>query len=465
MKLYFWGAARTVTGSAHYLKVNGKLIVLDFGMFQGRRKQANQINRSFRFPAKDVDAVILSHAHIDHSGNLPNLVKHGFEGPIYTTHATADLCELMLKDSGHIQESDAAFVNKWRARKGKPLIEPLYTEQDAEKTIPLFEKQALNKPFEVAPGVRASLIEAGHILGSAAVVLDIEEKGRNHRIWFSGDIGRPNMPILEDPVLPFAADTLIMECTYGDRPHNPYEQAYEELKAAVGQTLRRSGKVIIPAFAVGRTQELVYAIHKMMDAGDIPSVPVFVDSPLAVNVTDVFRKHPEYFDAEARAMIENDVHGAALGFDMLTYIRSVEESKALNERTDPMIIISASGMMEVGRVLHHLKHNIHDPNSTVLIVSWMAPHTLGRRLVEGKTQIKIYGEVYERKIGVKVINGFSAHGGQNFLVDYAMNVKGRVDNVFLVHGEQRSAAALMEKLHANGMHNLHFPSRDQMFEI
>ncbi|HKJ27600.1 MAG TPA: MBL fold metallo-hydrolase [Anaerolineales bacterium] len=465
MKIYFWGAARTVTGSAHYLSVNGKMILLDFGLFQGRRKEANQINRSFRFPAKDVDAVVLSHAHIDHSGNLPNLVKHGFEGPIYTTSATAHLCELMLKDSGRIQESDAKFVNKWRARKGKPLIEPLYTENDAAKTIPLFEKKALNKPFEIAPGVRVSLIEAGHILGSAAVVVDVEEKNRTQRLWFSGDIGRPNLPILEDPVLPFAANTLIMECTYGDRPHQPYEQAYQELRDTIAQTLTRGGKVIIPAFAVGRTQELVYAIHQMMDAGEIPSVPVFVDSPLAVNVSDVFRKLPEFFDAEARAMIKNDKHGAALGFDMLTYVRSVEESKALNQRTDPMIIISASGMMEVGRVLHHLRHNIHDPNSTVLIVSWMAPHTLGRRLVEGRTRVKIYGEVYERKIGVKVINGFSAHGGQDFLVDYAMNVKGRVQDIFLVHGEERGAVPLMEKLRAGGLDNLHYPNRDTMFEL
>jgi metallo-beta-lactamase family protein len=463
MKIYFWGAARTVTGSAHYLKVNGKLILLDFGLFQGHRKEANQINRSFRFPAKDVDAVVLSHAHIDHSGNLPNLVKHGYDGPIYTTHVTAHLCELMLKDSGRIQESDANFVNKWRARKGKPLIEPLYTENDAAQTIPLFEKRALNQPFEVAPGVRVTLIEAGHILGSAAIVVDVEEKTQTRRIWFSGDIGRPNMPILEDPVMPWNADTLIMESTYGDRPHHPYEQAYEELLVTTGQTLRRGGKVIIPAFAVGRTQELVYAIHQMMDAGDIPAVPVFVDSPLAVNVSDVFRKHPECFDAEARAMIEKN--GAALGFDMLTYIRSVEESKALNKRTDPMIIISASGMMEVGRVLHHLKHNIHDPNSTVLIVSWMAPHTLGRRLVEGKTRVKIYGEVYDRQIGVKVINGFSAHAGQEYLVDYAMNVKGRVKDVFLVHGEERGAMPLMEKLSAGGLENLHYPSRDTMFEL
>jgi metallo-beta-lactamase family protein len=371
----------------------------------------------------------------------------------------------MLKDSGRIQESDAMFVNKWRARKGKPLIEPLYTEEDAKKVIPLFEKKELNKPFEVVPGVRVTLIEAGHILGSAAVVLDIEEKNQTRRLWFSGDIGRPNMPILEDPVLPWNTDILLMECTYGDRTHHSYEQACEDLKRIGGQTLRRGGKVIIPSFAVGRTQELVYAIHRMMDASEIPSVPVFVDSPLAVNVTDVFREHREYFDAEARAMIENDIHRAVLGFDRLTYIRSVEESKELNTRTDPMIIISASGMMEVGRVLHHLRHNIHDPNSTVLIVSWMAPHTLGRRLVEGKTRVKIYGEVYDRRIGVEVINGFSAHGGQDFLVKYACNVKDRVQEVFLVHGEERAAEPLMEKLRAAGIKNLHFPNRGTIFEI
>jgi metallo-beta-lactamase family protein len=466
MEINFWGAAQTVTGSAHYLTINGHKLLLDCGLFQGKRKLAAQINREFAFPPEEIDAVILSHAHIDHSGNLPNLFKLGYHGPVYATTATEDLAKYMLMDSAHIQEADVRFVNKRRIRRGKEPVEPLYTQEDAEVCLEHFISKRLSEPFEVVPGVQARFIEAGHILGSASIVLDIEEKGRKpYRLWFSGDIGRPNMPLLEDPVLPTDADYLIMESTYGDKSHTPYEQACERLKEVISRTINRGGKVIIPAFAVGRTQGLVYEMHRMMDAGDIPSVPVFVDSPLAVNVTDVFRKHPEYFDEEAIEMKSKDVHGAVLGFDMLTYIRSVEESKELNERHDPMIIISASGMLEVGRVLHHLRHAAHDPNSTVLIISWMAPHTLGRRLIEGAEQVKIYGEVYERKIQVERINGFSAHAGQDLLAEYALNLKGQVQDVFLVHGEERGALPLMELLSERGMENLHYPSKGTVFSV
>ena len=463
MEIHFWGAANTVTGSAHYLQVNGHNLLLDCGLFQGRRKDTYAVNRSFCIPPAKIDAVVLSHAHIDHSGNLPNLAKHGFEGPIYATHVTKALCKLMLKDSGRIQESDARFINKRRERQGKPLVEPLYTEEDANLAISLFEDKSYNQSFEVVPGVRATFVEAGHILGSAAIILDIEEKGESYRLWFSGDIGRMDMPILKDPVMPFASDYLIMESTYGDLNHPSYEQACEELNQVLNGTLGRGGKVIIPSFAVGRTQEMVYAVHRMMDAGDIPNVPVFVDSPLAVNVTDIFRQHPEDFDLEARNMVKNDVHQSALGFDRLTYIRSVEESKELNMRQDPMIIISASGMLEVGRVLHHLRHNIHDPRSTLLIVSWMAPHTLGRRMIEGKKRVKIYGEVYNSKIQVKSIQGFSAHASQDFLVKYAMQLKGQVRDIFLVHGEDRGAEPLMEIFQQNGLENVFYPERGHVF--
>jgi metallo-beta-lactamase family protein len=464
MEIKFWGAAQTVTGSAHYLHVNGYDILLDCGLFQGRRKQAVHINRSFALPPNKLDAVVLSHAHIDHSGNLPSLFKLGYEGPVYATSATADLAKLMLMDSANIQESDVHYINKRRLRRGEEPLDPLYTEYDAQLCLDNFVPKLLDEPFEVVPGVQAQFVEAGHILGSAAIVLDIEEKGRKkYRLWFSGDIGRPNMPLLEDPVLPTDADYLIMESTYGDKSHAPFEQACERLMQVVSKTIQRGGKVIIPAFAVGRTQELVYALHRMMDAGDIPKVPVFVDSPLAVNVTDVFREHHDYFDEEALAMLSDDVHRAILGFDMLTYIRSVDESKALNLRKDPMIIISASGMVEVGRVLHHLKHAVDDPNSTVLIVSWMAPHTLGRRLVEGEEQIKIFGEVYERKIQVERINGFSAHAGQDLLVEYALNVKRRVRDVFIVHGEERGALPLMELLTGQGMEHIHYPAKHTVF--
>ncbi|MBN2499647.1 MAG: MBL fold metallo-hydrolase, partial [Anaerolineales bacterium] len=286
MNLRFYGAAQTVTGSQHYLEVNGHRILLDCGLYQGKRKEAFNINRSFKFDPTKLDAVVLSHAHIDHSGNLPNLVKSGFDGPIHAQRATAHLTEIMLQDSARIQESDVRFVNKRRARQGKHLFEPLYTTEDAAQTAQQFVKQDYDQPFEVVPGVTATLVEAGHILGSAAVVLDIEEKGRKFRLWFSGDIGRRRLPILRDPVMPSNADYLLMECTYGDLPHESPEKAYVELRDVLQRTLERGGKVIIPAFAVGRTQELVYDIHRMMEAGDISRIPVFVDSPLAVNVTD-----------------------------------------------------------------------------------------------------------------------------------------------------------------------------------
>ncbi|MBN2044843.1 MAG: MBL fold metallo-hydrolase [Anaerolineales bacterium] len=465
MQIHFWGAANTVTGSAHYIRANGHTLLLDCGLFQGRRSETYATNRSFRFPPKDVDAVVLSHAHIDHSGNLPNLVSNGFDGPIYATESTVYLCELMLMDSAHIQESDVQYINSRREKQGRSLVEPLYTAEDAKLAISKFVKRRYEQPFEVIPGVTATFVEAGHILGSAAIILDVDENGQKNRLWFSGDIGRFGMPILKDPVLPYDADYLIMESTYGDRPHPPYQNACEELKFVLSRTLNRGGKVIIPAFAVGRTQELVYAIHKMMDAGDIPAVPVYVDSPLAVNVTDVFRRRREDFDKEAIEMVRNSPQQAALGFDRLTYIRSVEESKALNRRDDPMIIISASGMVEVGRVLHHLRHNIHDPKNTLLIVSWQAPHTLGRRLVEGAKEVKIYGEVYENRISVESIQGFSAHAGQDLLVEYAMQLKGRVKDIFLVHGEERGALPLMHILNANGLDYVHYPQRNHVFHI
>jgi metallo-beta-lactamase family protein len=313
--------------------------------------------------------------------------------------------------------------------------------------------------------VQAHFVEAGHILGSAAVMLDIEENGRKQRLWFSGDIGRRGLPLLRDPVLPQGADVMIMECTYGDRPHDDPQKAYDELRQAVGRTLGRGGKVIIPAFAVGRTQELVYDLHQMMDKGEIPGVPVYVDSPLAVNVSDIFRKHPECFDQQTRDFIAHDRHKAALGFSRLTYVRSVEESKALNDRHDPMVIISASGMAETGRILHHLKNNIENARNTILIVSWQAPYTLGRRLADREKRVKIYGEVYDRRAEVVTIGGLSSHAGQGFLMEYAQAVRGRVKQIFLVHGEQRAADALREKLGEAGLDQIAYPAWKSSVEI
>ena len=457
MRITFWGAARTVTGSMHLLEVNGARILLECGLFQGRRRETYERNRNFPFDPRRLDAVILSHAHIDHSGNLPHLIKAGYQGPIYATPATAHLANLMLLDSGHIQESDAAYLNKKRRRRGEPPIEPLYTMEDAALVAQYFMPVHYNTPFEVAPGVVGRFVDAGHILGSAAVVLDIEEKGRTRRLWFSGDIGRPHLPILRDPVLPEKADFLLMECTYGDKPHRDPQPAFEELREVTLRTLERGGKVIIPAFAVGRTQELVYAFNRMIREGSLPRIPIVVDSPLAVNASLIYRAHPECFDQEALTLLHN--HEDVLGFGLVEYVRSVEESKALNDRHEPMVILSASGMAEVGRILHHLKNNITDRRNTVVIVSWQAPNTLGRRLADGAKRVRIFGEWYDVRAEVVTIGGFSAHAGQDILLKYALHTRDTLQAIYLVHGEPKGADPLRERLGEQGLDPVYYPDR------
>jgi metallo-beta-lactamase family protein len=465
MHITFHGAAQTVTGSQHLLEINGQRLLLECGLFQGRRKEAFKRNRSFPFDPKKIDAVLLSHAHIDHSGNLPHLVKKGFRGPIYTTDATAHLANIMLIDSGHIHESDAEYVNKRARYKGGEMIEPLYTIEDASQVAQYFMCRPYDQAFAVAPGVQARLVEAGHILGSAAVVLDIEEAGSQFRLWFSGDIGRRDLPLIRDPELPSESDYLIMECTYGDKSHQSPQASYDELEEVVSRTVKRGGKVIIPSFAVGRTQELVYCLHRMIDAGSIPPIPVFIDSPLAVNITDVFMAHPECFDQEARDFELNDIHRSVLGKGLVTYVRSVEQSKAINLDPRPMVIISASGMAETGRILHHLKNNIGDKKNTILIVSWQAPHTLGRRLADRKKKIRIFGEQYRRRAEVVTIGGFSAHAGQSYLLEYAQASRQHLKRIFLVHGEERGAEPLMEKMAAVGLKRVSFPALHQKVAI
>ena len=464
MRINFHGAAHTVTGSQHLLEINGHRLLLDCGLYQGRRNETYARNLHFAYNPRKVDAVILSHAHIDHCGNLPNLVRTGYEGPIYATSATVDLATIMMADSGRIQESDAQFVNKKRLARGEERIEPLYSEADAQRAADLFRDPDYNQPFEPVPGVSARFVEAGHILGSAAIALDIEERGRKIRFWFSGDIGRFKLPILRDPVLPEAVDFLLMESTYGDKSHNDPSAAFDEFRDVVRRTLKRAGKVIIPAFAVGRTQELVYHLNTMMHNGDVPSAPVFVDSPLAVNASTIFKKHPECFDAETRQFVEEARH-PALDFKMLTYVQSVEESKALNQRKDPMIIISASGMAETGRILHHLRNNIENPRNTVCIVSWQAPYTLGRRLADREKMIKIFGEPYTVAAEVATIGGLSGHAGQDLLTQYAVNVKRTVRKVFLVHGEEKQAMTLMGKLNEHDIREVYYPELHSSAEI
>ncbi len=464
MKIYFSGADRTVTGSQHLIEVNGQRLLLECGMFQGHRAEAYARNQNFPFNPSSVNALILSHAHIDHSGNLPNLVKQGYQGKIFCTAGTAELADLMLRDSGHIQEADAQFINKKRIPRGETPAEPLYTIEDAAEVAQYLQAVHYNEPFEVINGVTATLVEAGHILGSAAVVLDIEEKGRKFRLWFSGDIGRLKLPLLRDPVMPEAADYLIMECTYGDKPHRDPELAYIEFRDTVVRTVQRGGKVIVPSFAVGRTQEIVYSLNRMVTEGSVPHLPVYVDSPLAVNATEIFTHHREYFDEETHAFIREGKH-PALAFPGLQYTHSVEESKAINDHKEPCIILSASGMAETGRILHHLRNNIENPRNTICIVSWQAPDTLGRQLAEQAKHVRIFGERFDRRAEVVTIGGLSAHAGQNLLVPYAMASRQTLKQVFLVHAEERAAIPFQEKLKEAGVGPVVYPELGDSVEL
>jgi metallo-beta-lactamase family protein len=446
MKIFFHGAARTVTGSQYILEVNGRRILLECGLYQGRRAESFARNRELPFNPRRVDAMLLSHAHIDHSGNLPSLVKNGYNGAIHTTEATAGLLHLVLLDSARIQETDAQFVSRRNLERGKPPVEPLYTTPDAEAVFPFLTSHCLSEPFEAIPGVQASFFEAGHILGAAGIQLDISERGKTRRMVFSGDIGRRGLPILNDPILPPHADLLVMECTYGDKLHRDLHEAELELRDTLQRTIRRRGKVIVPSFAIGRTQELVYSMGRMIEQGEIPQIPIYVDSPLAVGISDLYAKYPEYFDKEAATLIGKEGEQRALGYEYVTFTRSVEESKALNDKPGPMVILSASGMAESGRIRHHLANNIGDPRNTVMIVSWQAPDTLGRLLADKIEEVKIFGEPIKRRAEVVTIGGFSAHAGQNFLYEYAKSAATGSEALFLVHGEPKSALPFQEKL-------------------
>jgi len=466
MKIQFLGAVRTVTGSMHLLQVNGTGILLDCGLYQGRRKESFERNRNLPFAIDRVDTMILSHAHIDHSGNIPSLVKNGFNGNIYATPATRDLCSAMLRDSGHIQEDDARYVNKKRARQGLAPVEPLYTVEDATNSLNNFVSVGYDRPLPVAPGVTLTFRDAGHILGSAVTVLDVEEDGQKRRLVFTGDLGRKGMPILKDPKPVEDVDYMVIESTYGDRLHDPIEAADEALRDVVVDTYRRGGKLIVPAFSVGRTQELVYALHRLTESRDIPELPIFVDSPLSVNVTEVFRLHPECYDRELNEFLASGNLRDPFGFHRLTYIRSVEASKELNFLREPAIIISASGMAEAGRILHHLKNNIEEPRNTVVIVGWQAPYTLGRRLVERQPVVKIFGEEYRLRARVETINGFSAHADRNELLGYAQALgPSRLKRVFVVHGEEASSLALADGLESLGVKQATVPQPGEAFEL
>lgn len=456
MKIHFNGAAQTVTGSQHLLEINGKKLLLECGIYQGKRAEFYSRNCCFPFEPTGLDAVILSHAHIDHSGNLPNLVKQGYSAPIYATPPTADLADIMLQDSGHIYEEDARYLNQKKSRRGLPPVQPLYTKEDAQRVNPLFQRVGYGQVFEPIPGVQAHLLDAGHMLGSAGVCLDIKEHGKQTRLWFSGDIGRPGLALIRDPQLPENAEHLIMECTYGDKSHSDPEEAFMELRDVIQRTVARKGKIIIPAFSVGRTQEIVYNLNRMIREGDLPSMPVFVDSPLAINATEIFRKHPDYFDDETHAFMQTGRH-PALTFPGLEYTRSVEESKAINEKSAPLIIIAASGMAEAGRILHHLKNNIEDERNTIVIVSWQAPNTLGRRLADREPLVRIFGEEYRLRAEVATIGGFSSHAGQNFLLKYAQATRASLKGLYLVHGDPGAAAVFQQVLAEHQFKSVLYP--------
>ncbi|WP_072907057.1 MBL fold metallo-hydrolase RNA specificity domain-containing protein [Malonomonas rubra] len=469
MKITFHGAARTVTGSQHLIEVNDKVIMLDCGLYQGKRKESFERNRSELANRATIDCLILSHAHIDHSGRIPRLVKNGFSGDIYCTSATRDLCAVMLMDSAFIQENDVKFVNKRRKKRGQRVFEPLYTKTDVADAMKQFVGLSYNRTHQLFPGVDLTLIDAGHMLGSAYVILDIDDRdtGKKRRLVFSGDIGRPDIPIIRDPVpLTAGADILIMESTYGNRLHADYQESEQELARIVNETVKRGGSLLIPAFAVGRTQQLVYALHKLFNDRAIPDLPIFVDSPLATRTTDIFRLHPEVYDAEIREFLLSDDDNNPFGFGRLQYTQTVEQSKALNSLRVPSIIISASGMLEGGRILHHLRNRIADPRNTILITSWQAPNTLGRRLVELEKTVHIYGEDFPVRAKIEVMTGLSGHADQKGLLEFVRVMQKKPERTFIVHGEDESSETLAGLLRKElGLDNISIPSTLQSFTL
>lgn len=461
-----FGAVRTVTGSMHLLEANGDKVLLDCGLFQGKRAEAREKNKRFPFDPREITTLVLSHAHIDHAGNIPNLVKQGFQGEIICTSATRDLAEIMLEDSANIQEKDAEFLNKKAAKRGGHFepAEPLYTVEDARLSITQFRSIPYGREETVARGVRVSFRDAGHIIGSASVGLTIDAGGgRERRVTFTGDVGRPEMPIIRDPEPLAEADLVISESTYGDRVHPPIEDQQAKLRDVVKRTADRGGKVIVPAFSVGRTQNLVYFLHHLFLRGELPPLPIYVDSPLSSKATMVYRAHPECYDEETRTGFLEGGRDP-FGFSRLTYITAVELSKALNTRPGPYVIIASSGMCEAGRILHHLKNNVGDPRNTVLIVGFQAEHTLGRRLVEKAPTVKIFGDEYPVRCEVVTMNGLSAHADREGLAGMFRALRAKPRATLLVHGEVPQGEALRVRLRAEQVESL-LPVAGQKYEV
>lgn len=465
MELQFIGAARSVTGSLHLLKIEGKQYILDCGLIQGKRKESFELNKNFDFiNPGEIEAVILSHAHIDHCGNLPNLVKKGFKGKIYCTYATRDLATLLLRDCAHIQEKDIEFVNKKRSKQGKNPFEPIYDHNDVEDTIKLFEGINYRQEFEISPSLKFKFYDAGHILGSAIVYLTITENDKTTILGFSGDLGRPNMPILKDPERIPDVDYWICESTYGGRFHTGIDEVELKLHEIIEKAISRGGKIIIPSFSVGRTQELVYSLHSMFDHHQLQRIPIYVDSPLSTNATVIFREHPECFDDETNEFLQKEED--PFGFNQLTYITDVEDSMKLNDIKQPVIIISSSGMAEAGRILHHLRNNIQNPKNIILMVGYCAENTLGRHLIEKNETVKIFGEEFKVKAEVIVLNSLSAHADSDELFNYCSEFdKEKIKKVFLVHGDYDQQQKFLARLSQAGFKNIEIPSHGDIFSL
>ena len=455
VSLTFYGGVRSVTGSMHLVGIDGYRILLDCGLYQGRREDTYQRNLNFHFEPQTIDALIVSHAHIDHIGNIPNLVKHGFKEDIHSTPATSDLASVMLLDAAHIQEKDAYFVSKVRARHHEPAVEPLYHITDVEPALKLFIGHHYDRWFTLKNGVRVIFRDAGHILGSAIIILNINNNGKNLSLCYAVDLGKRNAPIIRDPFVVDDADVLIIESTYGGRLHGDTAKAEERLATVINETVSREGKIIVPSFALERTQELVYRLHQLKLQKRISDIPIFVDSPLAIDATDVFRMHPECFDEETNRLLHSV--DDAFGFRRLQYVRSTEESMKLNDMEGPLMIISASGMAESGRILHHLKNTVGNPRNTVLIVGWQAENTLGWKLAQKWDVVRIFGEEYRRKCQVEVFDEFSAHADRNELIDWASKGRKRWRQVFVVHGEESASLSLAQALKDIGLPNVVVP--------
>lgn len=464
MRLTFWGAARQVTGSMHLVETNGTRFLLDCGTMQGHRQEANERNSHLPFDATTIDAVLLSHAHIDHCGNLPTLTKSGFRREIIGTHATNDLTRIMLLDSAKIQEQDAAYLNKKRALRGEEPVVPLYTRADADDAIRALTARSYRFQFEVAhTSTRVQFLDAGHILGSAITILHSFEGERTIRLGFTGDLGVKDKLILRDPEPAPPLDYLILEGTYGDRVHHSRTASEAELARIISETAARGGKTIIPAFALDRTQEIVYSIHRSILNGALRPLPVFADSPLAMDATDVYRMHPEVFDQQTFAFMEK--HEDPFGFRQLTYTRDVEASKAINKVQGPAVIIASNGMVEAGRILHHVKNNIEDRNNTILFVGYQAENTLGRRILDGVKRIRVFGDEYSVNARIERVDGFSAHADRNGLLDWVRPIARQLKGVFVVHAEEHAAESLVRGLQELGIKNAIAPTYGQQVNL